>query len=102
MKERISDMSYTTVEIEIPEEMKPYIEIDNVDDVLRRNALLLYPHVLNKRISHGKAAEILGIPKLDLIDIYAQMGFCYLDQTMDKLDKDLQTFKELGLNEVTP
>ena len=38
MKEGITDTSYTKVEIEIPEEMKPYIAMDNVDDVLRRNA----------------------------------------------------------------
>lgn len=93
-------MRYTTVEIQISEEMEQYVVIKNADDndILRRNALLLYPYVLNKKISHGRAAEILGIRKLDLIDLYSRMGFCYFDQTMDQLDKDMLTFKGLGLD----
>lgn len=53
-------MSYTTVKIEIPKAIEPYIAIDNAEKVLRRNALLLYLYLLNKKISHGKTAEILG------------------------------------------
>lgn len=90
-------MSYTTVEIQVPEAMKPYIANQNAGAVLQRNALMLYPYVRNKQISHGRAAEILGIHKLELIEIYGQMGFCYFDQTEDELDQELQTFRELGI-----
>ena len=93
-------MVLTKIEIEVPEEMIPYVDIDNMDAVLRRNALLLYPYILNKTISHGRAAEILGIHKLDLIDLYGQMGFSYFDLTMDELDKDLETFHSLKIEEV--
>ena len=93
-------MAYTTVEIKVPEEMKPYIMKDDSKEVFLRNALLLYPFILNRKISHGKAAEILGIRKLELIDLYAQIGFSYFDQTMDELDNDLNTFKQLGLDKV--
>ena len=48
-------MSYTTVEIHIPEAMKPYITENNAEDELQRNALLLYPYVLQKKISIRKA-----------------------------------------------
>ena len=71
----------------------------NKEEQLVRNAMMLYPYVLKKRISHGRAAEILGIPKLDLIDLYGQMRLCYFNQTKDELDKELQTFQELMLNE---
>jgi hypothetical protein len=50
---------------------------------------------MDRKISHGKAAEILGIRKLDLIDLYASMGLPYLDQTMDELDEDLSTLHDL-------
>lgn len=60
-------MLYTTIEIHIPEAMKPYVTEKNAEDELQRNALLLYPYVLQKKISNGRAAEILGISKLDLI-----------------------------------
>ena len=93
-------MVLTKIEIEVPEEMIPYVDIDNMDAVLRRNALLLYPYILNKTISHGRAAEILGIHKLDLIDLYGQMGFSYFDLIMDELDKDLETFHSLKIEEV--
>lgn len=39
-----------------------------------RNAMLPYPYILKQVISHGRAAEILGIRKNDLIDIYDKMG----------------------------
>lgn len=90
----------TTVQIQVPEAMKPYITNETADAALQRNALLLYPYILKRKISHGKAAEILGIHKLDLIELYGQLGLCYFDLTRDDLDKDLQTFIDLGLNGV--
>ncbi len=48
--------------------------------------LILYPYIRKRKISHGRAAEILGIHKLDLIDIYGKMGFCYFDQTKEELE----------------
>ena len=90
-----------TVEIELPDEMKVFAMPKNKEEELIRNAMILYPYILKKEISHGRAAEILGIPKLNLIDLYGQMGFCYFDQIRDDLDKELQTFKMLRLDEVT-
>ena len=48
---------------------------DNKSDELRRNALLLYPFIKNETISHGRAAEILGISKWELIELYGSEGF---------------------------
>lgn len=90
-----------TVEIELPDEMKVFAMPKNKEEELVRNAMILYPYILKKQISHGRAAEILGISKLNLIDLYGQMGFCYFDQIKDELDKELQTFKQLRLDEVT-
>lgn len=85
-------MNMVTVQLEIPEDMIPYV---NSNHKLRQNAILLYPYILDKTISHGRAAEILGISKLDLIDLYADLGFPYFDLTMNELDKDLETFHSL-------
>ena len=89
-----------TINIELPDEMIQFAMPRNKEEQFVRNAMMLYPYILKKRISHGRAAEILGIHKLDLIDLYGQMGFCYFDQTKDELDKELQAFKELKLDEV--
>ena len=88
-------MTMTEVEIEVPEAMTPYIVAADHKSTLRRNALLLYPLVFDRKISHGRAAEILGIHKLDLIDLYEQMGFSYLDLTMDEIEDDLATLRKL-------
>ena len=41
--------------------MSKYLKAMNSEMELIRNALLLYPYILNLTISHGGAAEILGI-----------------------------------------
>lgn len=60
-----------------------------------RNAILLYPHIKNLTIEHGKAAEILGIHKYELINIYNQLGLAYLDQDMQEIDEEIQYWKKL-------
>ena len=64
-----------------------------------RNALLLYPYILNQTISHGRAAEILGIRKSELIDLYDKLGYSYFDMTLDDLDEELNTFRMLKKKE---
>ena len=91
-------MMMTKVEIEVPEAMTPYIVEADRQSTLRRNALLLYPLVYDRKMSHGRAAEILGIHKLDLIDLYEQMGFSYLDLTMDEIENDLAALRTLREN----
>ncbi len=84
-----------SVMIKVPAGMSKYLECRNPKTKLIRNALLLYPYILNQTISHGGMAEILGIGKSELIDIYDKLGYYYLDMTMDGLDEELQAFKEL-------
>lgn len=84
-----------SVTIEVPVGMSKYLNPTNPETELIRNALLLYPHILNQTISHGRAAEILGIRKSELIDIYDKLGYSYLDRTIDELDSELETFRQL-------
>ena len=63
-------------------------ESDGTPD-LRDRAMLLYPAIADLTISHGRAAEILGIPKWDLIELYANMGIPYLSQTWDEVQEDV-------------
>lgn len=93
-------MVKVTVNMELPDEMITYAMPEDKERQLIRNAMMLYPYILEKRISHGREAEILGIHKLDLIDLYGRMGFCYFDQAQDELEEDLQVFAGLGLNGV--
>ena len=60
-------MTLTEVNIKVPTGMTMYLKPQNEHSELVRNALLLYPYINDKTISHGKAAEILGILKYELI-----------------------------------
>ena len=88
-----------SVTIKVPVGMSKYLVTMNPETELTRNALLLYPYILNQTISRGRAAEILGIRKLELIDLYDKLGYSYFDMTMDDLDDELNTFSELKKKE---
>lgn len=88
-----------SITIQIPVGMAKYLVAVNPETELTRNAMLLYPYILNKTISHGRAAEILGIRKAELIDLYDKLGYSYLDMTMDDLDVELDTFRKLKKKE---
>ena len=85
--------------IKVPVGISIFLMAMDSETELIRNALLLYPYILNKTISHGGAAEILGIRKSKLIDIYDKLGYSYLDMTMDELDLELETFRQLKKRE---
>ena len=83
-----------TITIEVPVGMSKYLEVIDPESELTRNALLLYPYILNQTISHGRAAEILGIRKSELIDLYDKLGYSYFDIIQDDLNDELNTFRE--------
>ena len=87
-------MTLTETVIRVPEQMIAYIEPDSKSDELIRNAMIMYPYVKAGTISHGRAAEILGIPKNDLIKIYDNLGFPYLS-SVSAYEEDLKTIREL-------
>lgn len=84
-----------TITIEVPVGMSKYLEAIDPELELTRNALLLYPYILNQTISHGRAAEIIGIRKSELIDLYDKLGYSYFDIIQDDLDDELNSFREL-------
>ena len=84
-----------SVTIKLPVGMSKYLVTINPEAELTRNALLLYPYILDQTISHGRAAEILGIRKSELIDLYDKLGYSYFDMIMDDLDNEMNTFREL-------
>ena len=84
-------MKTVHIQIAVPEDMRYYLNDDDQEQVFERNAMLLYPLIRNMTISHGRAAEILGVHKTDLIEFYDSMGIPYLDQSEEELLADLET-----------
>lgn len=86
-------MNQRRIEITVPEEMVPFVLLSDGEAQFKRNAMLLYPYIQDGTISHGKAAEILGIHKLDLIVLYSRMGLDYLTEEKIDLKKDIETVR---------
>ena len=84
-------MRTVNVQITVPEDMSIYLNDGDYEQIFERNAMLLYPYIRNLTISHGRAAEILGVHKTDLIEFYDSMGIPYLDQSEEDLMADLAT-----------
>ena len=84
-------MRTVTVQMTVPEGMIPYLENTEQADDFARNAMLLYPLIQSMTISHGMAAEILGVSKTDLIEYYGTLGIPYLNQSKEELLSDLDT-----------
>ena len=88
-------MTMTDVKIQVPDEMVSYVITNDEQSELTRNAMLLYPYIKNLTMSHGKAAEILGIQKYELIELYNKLGLSYLDQNIDEINEEVQYWKKL-------
>lgn len=68
MERSAANMDMVSVPIQVPRSMAPYIDGHDQRQSFERNAMMLYPLIQNLTISHGRAAELLGVSKLDLID----------------------------------
>lgn len=83
----------TTISISVPTELAKLIESTPSQGTFERNAMILYPFIQDLTISHGRAAEILGVHKLDLIAFYGKLGLPYLDLTESELAAERATYQ---------
>ena len=88
-------MEMIKFEMDITKEMLPFVKITDSDVKLKQQALLLYPYIENLTISHGRAAEILGMSKLDLIVLYSNLGITYFNQTIEEVEEDIKAINEV-------
>lgn len=83
------------VSMEMPDEMIVYARPSDKSEQLKINAMILYPYIQQGTISHGRAAEILGIFKMDLIRLYGTMGLPYIEMSDDEIEEELNTISYL-------
>lgn len=88
-------MEIVTIPLQVPRGLAPYLENVSPDQIFKRSAMMLYPLIQNLTISHGRAAELLGVHKFDLIAFYNEMGMPYLNQTAEELDEEIAGFAQL-------
>lgn len=87
-------MDFATVQISVPKDMVSLIETSDMSEAMKRNAMMLYPRIKDLTISHGRAAEILGVNKIDLIEFYGSMGIPYINQTPEEIEEELRAYHE--------
>ena len=88
-------MESAKIEISVPKEMILYVNSKDKKEELERNALILYPYIKNLTISKGRAAEILGIRKLDLITLYNEIGLPYPNMDISEVEEDVKTYESI-------
>lgn len=88
-------MEYIKIELEVPKDMVPYINTKDKLTSIRTNTLVLYPYIMNNTISHGKAAEILGMKKIDLIALYSEIGLNYFNLDVKEVLEDANTISKI-------
>lgn len=84
----------TTVSFDVPAELADLLNRSSQDQ-FERNAMLILPFVQNQTVSHGRAAEILGVHKLELIAFYGKLGLPYLDMSEDELQAERSIYQRL-------
>ena len=88
-------MKNVNIQLSVPEEMIPYLSDEDMEHSFERNAMILFPFIQNLTISYGRAAEILGVHKTDLIEFYDSLGIPYLNQSKEELLDDLATLNRV-------
>lgn len=87
-------METMTLEIAVPQEMLALLGFSKprVAEAIREFSVLgLY---LERRISSGKAAELLGMRKREFIRLLARKGIPYFDYTDEELEEEFRAFDE--------
>ncbi len=83
--------------LNVPKGLAPCVEIEDEKSQMVHNAMLLLLYIKGDVISHGKAAELLGVSKLDLLTMYGSFGIPYFDATGENFLEDIaavKTFRE--------
>jgi len=88
-------METSYIQIQVSSEMKQLFAVEDKEMELVQKALMLYPMIKNQTISHGRAAAMLGMNKLDLIYLYSSYGIPYIDMEAEELQEDVDSLMTL-------
>lgn len=81
-------MAALKVEIELPRDLVAALNIPESDIGRRAQEWVALELFQEGGISSGKAAEILGMSKLEFLDLLNQRNLPYLDADADELEAD--------------
>lgn len=83
-------MDLVRIELEVPQVLAEYADVNSQSYKKKINQIMLYELVKNEKISIGKAAEAMGMRKIDFITDLGKMDIPYFDFSMEELMEDVQ------------
>lgn len=90
-------MDTVKIELEVPQVLAEYADINSESYKKKINLIMLYELVKKEKISVGKAAEAMGMRKIDFITDLGKMDIAYFDFSVEELMEDM---KNAHLSEV--
>lgn len=89
-------MSETTVEVRVPTELLAYGP--QPDDIQRRVLEWLVISLFkDEHISSGKAAQLLGLTRIEFLALLRRRGVAYVDYSPSELDDELAAVQALAI-----
>ena len=86
-----------TVQLTVPEPMYDFLENHTLLDEEKKLqlALMLYPYIKNETNSFGYADNLIGMNRLDFIELYGSVGIPYIQISKDELEEEVALFDKL-------
>jgi predicted HTH domain antitoxin len=86
-------MSTLKIELELPEEIVEYLGTQELDKSIKE--LIVLNLLREHKISQGKAKEILGISKSELIELMMLHSIPAIDLSTEELKEELKRSEEI-------
>ena len=83
-------MDVVRIELEVPKVLAEYADVNSESYKKKINQIILYELVKKEKISIGKAAEAMGMRKIDFITDLGKMDIPYFDFNTEELIEDVK------------
>lgn len=84
-------MDIIRIELEIPQILAEYVDVNSESYKKKINQIMLYELVKDEKISIGKAAEAMGMRKIDFITDLGKMDIPYFDFSIEEIMEDVKS-----------
>ena len=84
------------VTLDVPETMKHYVDFADSGYQFKVKELMMFELIRQGKLSFGKAAELLGIPKMRLITDLGQFGLPYFDMPAGEVLEDATAARKVA------
>lgn len=93
-------MQQATIEIQVPTNFLKYsVKPDKVQEMVKE--WLAFELFTSDQVSSGKAAQLLGMSRIEFLDLLHRKHIAYLDYSDKELAEEFETVRKLQLDSAT-